>query len=48
MSGFGRTGKWFAIEHWDVSPHPTAAELNGHHVECQLCQQSKLVPELKQ
>lgn len=20
MSGFGRTGKWFAVNHWDVSP----------------------------
>ena len=21
MSGFGRTGKWFGIEHFDVKPH---------------------------
>jgi taurine---2-oxoglutarate transaminase len=20
MSGFGRTGKWFAADHWDVRP----------------------------
>jgi taurine--2-oxoglutarate transaminase len=20
MSGFGRTGKWFAIQHWNVTP----------------------------
>ena len=20
MAGFGRTGKWFAIEHWDTVP----------------------------
>jgi taurine--2-oxoglutarate transaminase len=20
MSGFGRTGKWFAVDHWDVTP----------------------------
>ncbi len=20
MSGFGRTGRWFAVEHWDIVP----------------------------
>ena len=20
MSGFGRTGEWFAVDHWDVVP----------------------------
>ena len=20
MAGFGRTGRWFAVDHWDVSP----------------------------
>ena len=20
MAGFGRTGKWFAVDHWDVVP----------------------------
>ena len=20
MAGFGRTGRWFAVDHWDVTP----------------------------
>ena len=22
MAGFGRTGRWFAVDHWDVTPGP--------------------------
>jgi taurine--2-oxoglutarate transaminase len=34
MAGFGRTGKWFAVEHWDVVPDiiTTAKGINSGYV----------------
>ena len=39
MSGWGRTGKWFAVDHWDVVPDilPTAKGITSAYVPLGLC-----------
>jgi adenosylmethionine-8-amino-7-oxononanoate aminotransferase len=51
MSGFGRTGKWFAIEHWDVVPDILVAAKGvsgGYAPLAVLMAQSRVVDALRE
>lgn len=45
MSGWGRTGKWFAMEHWGVTPDilVTAKGITGAYVPLGLCGTSQKI-----
>ena len=45
MSGWGRTGKWFAVDHWDVKPDilTTAKGITSAYVPLGLCATSKKI-----
>ena len=47
MSGWGRTGKWFAVDHWDVKPDilTTAKGITTAYVPLGLCATSKKIAE---
>ncbi len=45
MSGWGRSGKWFAMEHWGVTPDilTTAKGITGAYVPLGLCATSEMI-----
>ncbi len=47
MSGWGRTGKWFAMDHWDVAPDilTTAKGITTAYVPLGLCATSKKIAD---
>ena len=47
MSGWGRTGKWFALDHWDVKPDilTTAKGITSAYVPLGLCATTSEVAE---
>ncbi|MGC9137957.1 MAG: aspartate aminotransferase family protein [Thermoplasmata archaeon] len=47
MSGWGRTGKWFAVDHWDIKPDilTTAKGITGAHIPLSLVATSKDISE---
>jgi taurine--2-oxoglutarate transaminase len=47
MSGWGRTGTWFAMDHWDVVPDilTTAKGISGAYVPLGLCATSKKIAD---
>jgi taurine--2-oxoglutarate transaminase len=47
MAGWGRTGKWFAIEHWGVKPDilTTAKGITSAYVPLGLCATTKKIAE---
>jgi taurine--2-oxoglutarate transaminase len=47
MSGWGRTGKWFAVDHWDVKPDilTTAKGITSAYVPLGLCVTTSEVAE---
>lgn len=47
MSGWGRTGKWFALDHWDVQPDilVTAKGITSAYVPLGLCATTKRVAD---
>ena len=47
MSGWGRTGKWFAVDHWDVKPDilTTAKGITSAYIPLGLCATSKKIGE---
>jgi taurine--2-oxoglutarate transaminase len=47
MSGWGRTGKWFAVDHWDVKPDilTTAKGITTAYVPLGLCATTKKIAD---
>jgi taurine---2-oxoglutarate transaminase len=47
MSGWGRTGKWFAVDHWDVVPDilVTAKGITSAYIPLGLCATTKRVAD---
>ncbi len=47
MSGWGRTGKWFAMDHWDVQPDilVTAKGITTAYIPLGLCATNKKIAE---
>ncbi len=47
MSGWGRTGKWFAMDHWDVKPDilTTAKGITSAYVPLGLCATTKKIAD---
>src|ERR1700735_4578894 len=47
MSGWGRTGKWFAVDHWNVKPDilVTAKDITSAYVPLGLCATSARIAE---
>lgn len=47
MSGWGRTGKWFALDHWDVTPDilVTAKGITSAYVPLGLCATTKRIAD---
>jgi taurine--2-oxoglutarate transaminase len=47
MSGWGRTGKWFAVDHWDVKPDilTTAKGITAAYVPLGLCATTKKIAD---
>ena len=47
MTGWGRTGKWFAVEHWDVSPDilVTAKGITSGYAPLGLCATSRKIAD---
>jgi taurine--2-oxoglutarate transaminase len=47
MSGWGRTGKWFAVDHWDVQPDilVTAKGITSAYVPLGLCATTKRIAD---
>ncbi|MDP6957856.1 MAG: aminotransferase class III-fold pyridoxal phosphate-dependent enzyme [Planctomycetota bacterium] len=47
MTGWGRTGSWFAVDHWDVKPDilVTAKGITGAYVPLGLCATSKEIAD---
>jgi taurine--2-oxoglutarate transaminase len=45
MSGWGRTGKWFAVDHWNVAPDilTTAKGITSEYVPLGLCATNKKI-----
>lgn len=47
MTGWGRTGKWFAVDHWDVAPDilVTAKGITSAYIPLGLCATTKRVAD---
>ena len=47
MTGWGRTGKWFAVDHWDVKPDilTTAKGITTAYIPLGLCATSKKIAD---
>lgn len=47
MSGWGRTGKWFAVDHWDIQPDilVTAKGITSAYIPLGLCATTKRIAD---